>query len=256
MPTTPIDYTINLLALGMVVIALAISASATIAQMIRLYRVQAWVLAAIVILAPWQGIPANLLLALVPIFLAQTVRPLLGRASLGSPAPLPEGEVSRAPSLRRDLVAFWSSLRGSDRRAEPIWLQHGKSRLGPVVSTSLDLTLIVAAFVLAYLLAGPEARQVDPVSLAVALALLLQGLFTMTNKRDIIAQIIGLLVAEHGLFLAAVKIRTATSSTAHDFVISLFFYLIITLTILVWVLPGLHAASGSIEVDAQRRLEG
>ena len=65
----------------------------------------------------------------------------------------------------------------------------------------------------------------------------------------------GLLVMEHGLFLAAVKV-IASPSVAIQFVISLFLYIIITLTILLFLLPELHRISGSIEVKDQQQLKG
>jgi hydrogenase-4 membrane subunit HyfE len=76
----------------------------------------------------------------------------------------------------------------------------------------------------------------------------------MSNKRDIVAQVIGLLVMEHGLFLAAV--RVAPPALATLFVVSLFCYVLVTLTILLWILPALHRASRSIQLSKHSQLRG
>jgi hydrogenase-4 membrane subunit HyfE len=253
MPRTEVVKQIAiLLSYLMIIMALAISASATIKQMVRLYQAQAWVLTFVVLLTslePNQTRAALALLAILPATLAVVVPSLLGRASLvPTRASNPDGE--QPPGLRTRL---WRT----PARADLIWLQHGRSRLPAGLSAIIDLVLIGMAQLVAYRLAfgkgGTVPTDVVP-SLAVAIALLLQGLFTMSNKRDIIAQIIGLLVIEHGLFLAAV--RVAPPQLAFIFVLSLFFYVLVTLTILLWILPELHRASTSIEVTDNRRLAG
>jgi hydrogenase-4 membrane subunit HyfE len=122
----------------------------------------------------------------------------------------------------------------------------------------VEIILIVTAFLVTYRLAGSVGEAAfggdATSSLAVSIALLLQGLFTMSNKRDIIAQVIGLLVMEHGLFVVAV--RVAPSALASLFVISLFCYVLVTLTILVWILPALHRASKSVYLDDNSHLKG
>jgi hydrogenase-4 membrane subunit HyfE len=254
-----------LLSYLMVVMALLISASSTLTQMVWLYRAQAWLLTVVVLLTSLEEgrvRAAVAALALLPVALAVLVPPLLGRASVTRIRPgRPAG---RGPA--QELLARGSSLRNSLRdqpaSAELVWLQHGRSRLRGGQAAAVDMLLIAAAVLVAYRLirgdGGADAGEVElggvVPSLAVTIALVLQGLFTMSNKRDIIAQVIGLLVIEHGLFLAAV--RVAPPSLAFLFVLSLFCYLLITLTILLWILPELHRASGSIEVHDHSRLKG
>jgi hydrogenase-4 membrane subunit HyfE len=222
-----------------VIMALLISASSTLKQMVQLYQAQAWLLTVVVLLTslePGRIQVAVAALALLPAALAVLVPPLLARAS-----------VTR---VRR-------TLRGQLASVELIWLQHGSSRLRGGQSAAVDMLLIATAVLVAYRLVrgvgGIDADDVVP-NLAVTIALVLQGLFTMGNKRDIIAQVIGLLVIEHGLFLAAV--RVAPSELAFLFVLSLFFYVLVTLVILLWILPQLHRASRSIEVSDHSRLKG
>lgn len=76
----------------------------------------------------------------------------------------------------------------------------------------------------------------------------------MINKRDVIAQIVGLLVIDHGLLTAAVLL--APSQLAPTFVLALLFYVLVTLTILVWILPALNRSSQSIEVGDNTLLRG
>jgi hydrogenase-4 membrane subunit HyfE len=252
-----------LLSYVMVIMALAISASSTLKQMVRLYQAQAWVLTFVVLLTsiePDRTQWAITALAVLPATLATVVPPLLGRASLararvsGPGEPAPEAAGPKAPGGR---AASLRNLRDAPIRADLIWLQHGRSRLRGGLSAGIDMMLIATAVLVAYRLVrgvgGMLESEVVP-SLAVSMALVLQGLFTMANKRDIIAQIIGLLVIEHGLFLAAV--RVAPSALAFLFVLSLFFYVIVTLVILLWILPELHRASRSIEVSDNSRLRG
>jgi len=96
--------------------------------------------------------------------------------------------------------------------------------------------------------------QPGPAYYTVSLALLGQGLFTMINKQDIVAQIVGLLVIDHALLLAAVLL--APAGLAPTLVLGLLFYVVVTLTILVWILPALHRTSDSIEVAANSVLRG
>lgn len=246
----------NLLSYLLVIVALFISAASTLKLMVRLYRVQASLLTLIVVLTALEPGRTRLALAFVavlPMMLAVLVPTLLARASLGA-------RRSAAVASRRDLARRIASQRGAVARVELTWLQNGGSRLAGGVSVTVDIVLIAAAFLVAYrLVYGPGGTlgaldaSVAP-SLAVTMALVLQGLFTMTNKLDIIGQVIGLLVIEHGLFLAAVRI--APPPLTYLFVWSLFFYVLVSLTILLWILPELHRASGSITVAENSVLKG
>jgi hydrogenase-4 membrane subunit HyfE len=77
----------------------------------------------------------------------------------------------------------------------------------------------------------------------------------MISQRDLISQILGLLVMDHGLFLATVWVTTLPSLIP-TFIISLFLYILITLVILMILLPELHAQSKTINVAEQNELQG
>jgi len=263
-----IPLLITFLSFVMLIVTLAISASTTINRMVFFYQWQARVLAAIVLFTADEHAPFNVPLAAVailPMFLALTIQPFLSRATLSHPTSqqnLPSRKIA-FPKLW--VKTFWSWLNttwnnSQFHRLAPevqlIWLQHGRSQLGQIISIGIDMTLTVVAFIVAYRLVGRgQQGLIDTNSLAVSIALLLLGLFTMINKQDIIAQVIGLLVMEHGLFLAAIK-TIAFSTLAIVFIISLFFYTIITLVILLWLLPALHHISNSIELEEQNHLKG
>jgi hypothetical protein len=65
----------------------------------------------------------------------------------------------------------------------------------------------------------------------------------------------GLLIMEHGMFLAAIRLNTSSYVTVF-FLIGLFLYIFITLTLLIFLLPDLHRISGTIEIDQQEQLKG
>ena len=237
----------------LIIIALVISAATTLKHMVRLYQAQAGALTIIVILTalePNRNPTALGLLALLPATLALIVPYLLARASLG-PGWRNRGAVRDAWHRRV------TAQRLARAAAETIWLQKGKSRLPGSMSAVIDMSLIAIAVLVGYRLVHAVTPTLAPAivpSLAVSIALLLQGLFTMINKKDIIGQIIGLLVVEHGLFLAAV--RVAPPALAPLFVLSLFFYMLVTLTILLWILPQLYRLSHSLEVGGNAELKG
>ncbi len=236
----------------LIIVALWISATRTLTLMVRLYQTQSFVLTIVVFLTalePGRTLFALGLVAILPLALAVIVPPLLARATLDGRVTRPGGDSTQAGWLRR----WFAGQRQALREAQQIWLQHGGSRLPVSLSAAIDMFLIATAVLVAYRIPGGGLTQVAP-SLAVSIALLLQGLFTMVNKNDIISQIIGLLVVDQGLFLAAV--RVAPKELAYLFVISLFLYVLVTLIILLSVLPGLHRTSSSIEVIGNAELRG
>lgn len=248
MPGQLFDQSAVVMSYLLIIIALWISATRTLTLMVRLYQTQALVLTSVVLITafePHRTLLALTLMAVLPLALAGIVPPLLARATLDD-ADAGAGEAEAgSESLGRFTAA--------QRRAQLFWLQHGGSRLPVSLSAAIDMFLIATAVLVAYRLSGSDSTASVASSLAVSIALLLQGLFTMINKNDIVSQIIGLLVVDHGLFLAAV--RVAPPALAYWFVLSLFLYMLVTLIILLWVLPGLHRTS-SIEVVGNAELKG
>ena len=79
----------------------------------------------------------------------------------------------------------------------------------PVISHKLAFVVAIGLTLLAYLVAGPIARagsQAAPNALPAAVTLLLLGLFTMAIRGAALTQVVGLVMAENGIYLAAVAV--------------------------------------------------
>jgi hydrogenase-4 component E len=77
------------------------------------------------------------------------------------------------------------------------------------ISHKLAFVLAVGLALLAYLVAGPIARadaQIPPNALPAAVALVLLGLLTMAIRSSALIQVVGLVMAENGIYLAAVAV--------------------------------------------------
>lgn len=240
----------------MVLIALGIISVGAIQQMIRLYQVQSLILALLTGLIAFEasGNTRALLIAfavLIPGMLAYIIEPLLAQATV--PREMPWTERLSHPFLR--LFSRWYREEASNaiREALPVWLEHGLSPRRQRISAAVSLLLTAIAYIVAFNL-----LRTDPIrarGLAVSMTLLMLGMFTMINRQDLISQIMGLLVMDHGLFLATVRV-IAPPALISTFVVSLFLYILITLVILAILLPELHEKSATIEVSDQKELQG
>jgi hydrogenase-4 membrane subunit HyfE len=101
----------------------------------------------------------------------------------------------------------------------------------------------VGAFVLIVVLAAlivwqfpNQSSSDETIGLVVSLTLHLLGLYMIAYKQDLISQTVGLLVMDHGLYLAVVKI-VELPVPGLLFVIGLWFYTFITLFILYFLVP-------------------
>jgi hydrogenase-4 membrane subunit HyfE len=260
----PLSTIIDILAVVMVLIALGIVSVGAIQQMIRLYQIQSVILALLTGLVAFDlgtrdpattDVGTSVLLAafavIIPGMLAYIIEPLLAQATV--PREMAPQQRLAYPFLRLLSRYYREEAARSIREALPVWLEHGLSSRRQRSSAAISLLLTASAYIFAQsLLGGPgvEAR-----SLAVSMTLLMLGMFTMINRQDLISQVMGLLVMDHGLFLAAVRVITLPSLIA-TFVVSLFLYILITLVILVILLPELHERSATIEVADQRELRG
>jgi hydrogenase-4 membrane subunit HyfE len=253
-----------ILASSMVPIAFGIISVRAIRLMIRLYRVQSFILVLLTLLIAFDPeVPSStrtlliLFAILIPGLLAYIIKPLLAQATV-------VGEVSWVDHLAHPFLRFVSrrhreAAAHSIREALPVWLEHGLSLSRQITSVVISLGLTAVAVVLAFKIMGPQPGELPDrlrtANLAVSLALLMLGIFTMINRQDLISQVIGLLIMDHGLFLAVVGV-VSLSSLIPTFVISLFLYILITLLILVILLPELHQKSQTIEVADQNELRG
>ncbi len=241
---------INILTFVMLLMALGISSAKVIPQMIRFYQIQSALLAFIILLrafGPDRVSVENFFLMLLPLILVFSIKPLLARATVTAPTQ----QKAVATTTLRQKITYW--MRDIPAQAIPIWLKHSVPQQGQVISLIINLTLTIAAYIVAFGLMQNSNPKTN--SLAVSMALLLLGLFTMGSKEDIISQIMGLLMMEHGMFLAAIEV-ILLPNLAFIFVISLFLYIIISLTILVFLLPELHRKSGTIKIGEQKQLKG
>jgi hydrogenase-4 membrane subunit HyfE len=247
----PINILYEGLAFFMLFMAIMISTAPAVYQMIPLYKLQSISLALITLMtAVWfkSAEPFSRLLVylftIIPIMLMLIIEPLLVLASV----PEDISTVERIKRLFNPLV-----LNNSRRHAYPVWLAQRPSARTVFASILFDLLMIVLAFIVAFSLVQNDRFMAN--MLAISFSLLLLGLSIMRGRQDIISQIMGLLIMEHGMFLAAIRLIDS-SIVIVAFVISLFLYIMITLTILVFLLPDLHRISGTIDIDQQEQLKG
>lgn len=249
------------LAFVMLFLTMLISTATSVHQMIPKYKVQSVCLALITLITAIfpndpeaAGSLSRLgitLFALIPILLMMLIEPLLVLASV------PE-DISAIERIKR--LIDRKVLQNARHHAYPIWLAQHPPKRSTFSSILLDLILIMLAFMVAFSLQNQHSGNTgvfryDASILAISLSLLLLGLSIMRSRGDIISQIMGLLIMEHGMFLAAIRLNTSSYVTVF-FLIGLFLYIFITLTLLIFLLPDLHRISGTIEIDQQEQLKG
>jgi hydrogenase-4 membrane subunit HyfE len=168
------------------------------------------------------------MVVLLPVALAMWIRPLLIRATARTePGRLLPGAAAQAD-------------------AERVWRDSSETA---VVTRIVDVVAFLGVMAVAFLAAGRLAQEpAQQIGLLVSLALPFAGLYNMLAKRDIISQIIGLLVMDHGLYLAVVKV-VEIPTPAIFFVVSLYFYTLITVAILLFMLPQVRRVTGQIDLD-------
>lgn len=177
-------------------------------------------------------------------------------AADGEPAPPP-------PSLAGLLRLSY----GMDRDAERAWLLYKPSTRMESRYLLMFFVLVGGAFLLVFAVtsapggAGGGGRPFpasDQIGLVVSISLNLIGLYNMSIRQDLISQVVGLLIMDHGLFLAVVKIVQMPTPAGY-FVVSLYLYTLITIFILVVLLPRLRSLTKSINLGViaeDSRLKG
>ena len=232
-------------------------------RVIRFYQIQACLLIVSASLGVWlpQDDPARrggiwpiMVVVVLQLLLIRIIHPLLARATLGPDGVTDELLVPpRLPRLLNDLILPSLMRRRLLTRAEPEWLQRAPA----ATQRGIVLGILGLIFGLACMLAIRIRRDsVTNMStnmsgwfgLAVAVAVCLIGLYNMAIRRDIITQVIGLLVMDHGLLLGVLDAVKHTELRAL-FVGGIFFYTFITLYILVNLLPRVRREGGSISLD-------
>ncbi|KAA3663830.1 MAG: hypothetical protein DWQ04_08820 [Chloroflexi bacterium] len=223
----------------LVLITLYISTSNSVQRIIRFYRIQSVLLAIITgltVFGKWAEYPARgeqlgtlglaLLVMVLPLMLAGFIEPVLVRAT-----------VSSGGWLRVDMEV--------KRAARRIWRRNEKVTAAKAQELFGFIGLVILAVLVAFQL---DAARGFRIGLMVSLTLHLVGLYNMVVKRDLISQVIGLLIMDHGLYLAVVKVVEIPFPAAL-FVLGLLFYTLITIAILVFMLPMVRRLTGSINLD-------
>lgn len=240
-----------LLETGILVTALLITVTGSIGRVIGTYRLQSLLLALVAGLAALEQLLSRptgpqyvwliALIVLLPLALAAGIRYLLARATSQHGADGP------------------SDSAGGQADAEQVWRDTSEAEVNiRLADAAAFLGLVAVAFLIASQIASGPTESPKLVGIMVSLALPLTGFYNMVFKRDIISQIIGLLVMDHGLYLAAVKVVTIPEQQTF-FVISLYFYTLITISILVFLLPQVRRVTGEIalrEIAEHSELKG
>jgi hydrogenase-4 membrane subunit HyfE len=233
--------------------AWAISISSSVKQMISTYRFQCALLAIVTVLT-LQVKPTNREAGVGVIFtvvgilvlLALLIYWLLARATIVSPA----GARFRRLTAdeKREVERAWDRIKF-----------EGSVLRGTLAFLALAALALLTSFLIKDIPLNPlEKAEPVRIGLMVSLALHLAGLYNMLSRRDIISQVIGLLVMDHGLYLAVVKI-VEIPVPATFCVIALFCYTFFTIFLLVFLLPNVRRLTTSISLDdisMQSTLEG
>lgn len=222
----------------LLITTLLISTSSSVVRIIHSYQMQSYILAfitgstvAIVFYKDPRVSSFVMIFAIIilPIGLALLIEFILAHATLGS---------------TQKRLALTLNER---QEAQYIWRRNETSTSIRIRETIVFGGLVTLAFLVAFHLVSDTFQTPQRLGLMVSLTLYLVGLYNMIIKKDIISQIIGLLIMDHGLYLAVVKI-VAIPLPASYFVIGLVFYTFITIFILIIVLPELRHRTNSINL--------
>ena len=144
----------------------------------------------------------------------------------------------------------------------PWFLQRLVRRIGieqemhPWVNPPTAMVLCGGLTLLGYLIARPlvtEARSGANV-LSIAIALLLIGLFLLINRNRAVTQVLALLCAENGLFLAAISLVTHGLPLVVE--LGVFFDLFVAVMVLGILVFRIRESFSSIDVDRLNQLRG
>jgi len=137
------------------------------------------------------------------------------------------------------------------RRMPHGWLEYGKTSIGlPAIGTS-GLLLTVLSFSFAYQLGIASANP-----LAVGLGIILLGLLVMLTREDLLAQSIGLIMLENGLYLSGVALVVQSETLFLLFTLGAIFYLVVTLFTIGFLLKYIQQGRGSLNLNELRNLKG
>ncbi len=126
----------------------------------------------------------------------------------------------------------------------------------PLINPPTTMLLCGSLTLVGYLVARPfsATERLGNNTLAVAITLLLTGLFLMMNRRKAVNQVLALLTAENGLFLAAI----ALTSYGMPFIVELgvFFDLMVAVMVLGILVYRIRETFASMDVNQLNTLKG
>ncbi len=125
----------------------------------------------------------------------------------------------------------------------------------PFVNTPASMLSCGALPVLAYVVARPftTLQRLGSHTLAVAIALLLTGLFLMINRRKAITQVLALLTMENGVMLAAIALTTYGMPLVVE--IGIFFDVVIAVMVLGILVFRIRETFASMDVSKLNELK-
>jgi len=232
---------LNLLEASLLLISLYIIETRTVPRAIMGYRIQAGVLA---IISLFTAVPVlqegHVILASGLVFLPISLFSLI-KYALAS-ATIPEFHLPWDKILYRKAEKLW---RQADFRRE-------KEASGRTMLFYVLLALFAFIIVFRSLPLSGAMQQTQRIGVAVAITLQLSGLYTMLAKKDMISQVIGLLMMDHGMYLAMVRLAPFPHPGA-AFLWALYFYTALTLLLLFFLVPHLGKLTGSADLDLIER---
>ncbi len=131
-----------------------------------------------------------------------------------------------------------------------------EQEMHPWINAPTAMLLCGGFTLLGYLVARPfsVADHSGYNTFGVAIALVLMGFFLMINRRRAITQVLALLCAENGLFLAAISLTTYGMPLVVE--LGIFFDLFIAVLVLGILVFRIRATFATIDVDQLNRLKG
>ena len=128
--------------------------------------------------------------------------------------------------------------------------------LKPWLNSPTAMLLCGAFTLIGYLVARPFAGEAVVINstFGIAIALMLMGFFLMINRRTAITQVLALLCAENGLFLAAIALTTYGMPLVVE--LGIFFDLFIAVIVLGILVYRIRETFASIDVERLNLLKG
>lgn len=200
-----------------------------------------------------------LLIIVLPVLLGLFIKPILARATVSEmDLSIDKGYSPTSIFLRGIKDALFPD-KEQKLAAKRIWLSH-ESKPHPYAKIWFIALLGLAAWVAFVGIPSPSNQfpPEDRFGLFVSIVLHIIGLYNTIVNNDIISQAIGVLTMDQGLYLAVVKV-VAIPVPATFFVVSLYAYTLITITLLFIIMPKLRHEFHSIDLDSirqQSNLEG